>query len=786
MKALTRKSLRDSTRLWAQILAVALVMASGVMTIVLAVGAYRALLETREAYYGRFGFAHVFASATRAPMQLRDAVLDVPGVTAAEFRVVEQVILSMPGMDEPATGKAVSIPDHGEPGVNRLYIRSGRFPDPAHAGEIALDERFARAHGLSVGDGFTALMNGRERRLTIAAIVLSPEYVYALGPGEMVPDDRRYAVFFMPRSVLAGIFDMNGAFNDLAVRLLRGASEPAAIDALDRLLEPYGGMGAYPRIEQQSHAFLDGELTQLYAMARVMPPVFLLVSAFLVNMVLTRLVALERENIGLLKACGYTSFEVGMHYAQLVAVIVLIGFAIGALMGSWLGQQVTKLYTQYFSFPFLVFRQGFDLYAIAGAVSLISAFGGAMKAIHGAATLPPAVAMQPPAPPQYHSLFGGAGGRFRLPPLIIMAFRHFVRRPVRSAMTTLGLSMSVALLVSSMAALDEIDEMVDIVFNRTERASATLVFAGPKSDAALDDVRRLPGVLRAEGARTIVATLRNGPKERRVAIRGHRAGEDLSLLLDRDLQPIAVPETGLALSDRLAGHLDVDVGDFVEVEVRSGHRRIVDVPVTAVNRSFVGLSADMSFDAVNRLAGDGPRLTQASLLIDPSQARQLYGAVKETPAIASVTLIDLSRERFRALISENINTMTVIYTAMAMIVGFGVVYNSARIQFSERARELASLRVLGFTRREVAGVLFAEIILVVILAQPVGWGIGTLFALAISEGFASDLFTIPFVIRAPTFAYASLVAMASALATGIIVKRRVDNLDMVRVLKTRE
>ncbi|MFZ1681751.1 MAG: ABC transporter permease, partial [Rhizobiaceae bacterium] len=382
MKALTRKSLRDATRLWAQILAVALVMASGVMTIVLAVGAYRALLETREAYYGRFGFAHVFASATRAPMQLREAVLDVPGVTAAEFRVVEPVILSMPGMDEPATGKAVSIPDFGEPAVNRLYIRSGRFPDPAHAGEIALDERFAKAHGLSVGDGFTALMNGRERRLTIAAVVLSPEYVYALGPGEMVPDDRRYAVFFMPRSVLAGIFDMNGAFNDLAVRLLRGASEPAAIDALDRLLEPYGGMGAYPRIEQQSHAFLDGELTQLYAMARVMPPVFLLVSAFLVNMVLTRLVALERENIGLLKACGYTSFEVGMHYAQLVAVIVLIGFAIGALMGSWLGQQVTKLYTQYFSFPFLVFRQGFDLYAIAGAVSLVSAFGGAMKAIH--------------------------------------------------------------------------------------------------------------------------------------------------------------------------------------------------------------------------------------------------------------------------------------------------------------------------------------------------------------------------------------------------------------------
>lgn len=786
MRALSRKSWRDVARLAPQIMAVALVMAAGIMTLVLAVGAYRSLLETRDAYYDRYRFAHVFASATRAPARLSEDVLTIPGVAAAELRVVQNVLLAMPGMNEPATGRIVSIPDRGEPAVNRLYLRAGRMPDPARTGEVALDERFARAHRLAVGDSFRATMNGRERRLTVAAIVLSPEYIYVLGPGDMVPDDRRFAVLFMPRSSLDGIFDMHGAFNDLAIRLLRGASERGVIEAVDGLLAPFGGTGAHPRIEQQSHAFLDGELTQLNAMARVIPPVFLLVSAFLVNMILSRLVALEREQIGLLKACGYSSREVAMHYGRLVVVIATIGLVIGSFAGNWLGQATTRLYSQYFSFPFLVFRQSGDLYAIAGGVSLVSAFAGAWKAIRDAARLPPAVAMQPPAPEKFRSFFGGAGGLVRLPPLIIMAFRHFVRRPVRSAMAIFGLSMSVALLVTALSSLDEIEEMIDIVFSRAERADATLVFAGPRAPAALDAAARLPGVLVAEGSRVIAATLRNGHRERRVAITGRPPGADLSRLLDRDLRPIVMPDVGIALSERLARHLDLAVGDTVEIEVRSGKRRTVDVPVTVVNRSFVGLSADMALDQVNRLAGDGPRLTSASLAIDAAKTGELYAAVKATPAVAAITLLGVSREKFRETIAENINTMTGIYTALAVVIGFGVVYNSMRIQFSERARELASLRVLGFTRMEVSGVLFAEIAVIVVLAQPVGWAVGAAFAWSVAKGFESDLFTIPFVMHPPTFAYASIVAVLSAAATGLIVKRRVDRLDMVRVLKTRE
>ncbi|MBK8457253.1 MAG: FtsX-like permease family protein [Phyllobacteriaceae bacterium] len=762
-------------------------MASGVMTIVLAVGAYRSLLETRETYYDRYGFAHVFASAMRAPNRLRDDVLAIPGVIAAELRVVENVIVSMPGMAEPASGRAVSIPDFSDPSVNRLYLRSGRMPDPARAGEIALDERFAKAHRLGVGDTFTAIMNGRERGLTVAAIVLSPEYIYALGPGDIMPDDRRFAVFFMPRSALEGLFDMGGAFNDIAIRLLRGASEQDVIDNVDRLLDPYGGAGAHPRIEQLSHAFLDSELSQLYAMARVMPPVFLFVSAFLVNMILSRLVALEREQIGLLKACGYTSLEVALHYARLVIVIVAIGLIVGSVVGDWLGQATTRLYSQYFSFPFLVFRRSGDLFAIAAIVSLASAFAGAFKAIRDAARLAPAVAMQPPAPARYRSLIGGgAARRFRAPPLLVMAFRHFVRRPLRSALTTLGLSMSVALLVTAMASLDEIDEMIDIVFSRTERADATLVFAGAKPPSVLDDARRLPGVLAVEGYRSLLVTLRNGARQKRAAITGRPRGADLSLMLDRNLKPLEAPDHGVALTERLARHLDVGVGDTVEIEVRAGKRRTVDVPVTAINKSFLGLSADMALSEIDRLAGDGPRVTSASLLIDATQAGRLYEKVKKTPSIAAITLQGISLVRFHETIAENITTMTVIYTALAVVIGFGVVYNSMRIQFSERARELASLRVLGFTRLEVAGVLFAEIALIVVLAQPVGWSVGALFAWSVSKGFESDLFTIPFVMHPPTFAYASIVAVASAAATGLIVKRRVDRLDMVRGLKTRE
>lgn len=784
---LDRKLYRDLIRLWAQVLAIALVMACGVMTIIIAVGSYRSLEETRDVFYDRYRFANLFASANRAPLELAEQIATLEGVGSAELRIVEYVLLDIEGMAEPATGVAVSLPASGQPAVNRLYIRSGRLPEPDRPQEAAVLESFAKAHRLTEGSTFGAVMNGRKQMLTVTGIVLSPEYIYTIGPGDMMPDPRRFGVFYMSRPALEGIFDMDGAFNSIALTTLRGADSDTLIAHLDRLLLRYGGTGAYLRKDQISHTFLDNELIQLKAMAAIIPPIFLFVAAFLVNMILTRLIALEREQIGLLKALGYRETEVAWHYGKLTIVIALIGIVIGFAVGNWMGRGMTRMYAEFFSFPFLIFRESFDLYALSAGVSVLAALAGAARAIWSVITLPAAVAMKPPAPMKFRSLFG-ASSRVSLlfSQLSIMVFRQMIRTPLRSILTSVGAAFAVALLVVAMFMSDSVNDMIEQIFFRMERQDATLSFGHERSFAALDGVRRLPGVLRAEPFRATSVTLRHGHREKDLTIFGMNDGTDLGRVVDADMVPVPLPRHGLLIVDRVARALDLAPGDMVEVELlEEGHRRVL-VPVTGVTQSLIGIDAHMDIEALDHLIGDGRRISGVRVAIDPLQKAALYDSVKNTPAIAFIVLIALSRDQFRATIEQNILMMNIVYTTLAVIVAFGLIYNSARIQLSERARELASLRVLGFTRGEVSGVLLSELAIVVIVAQPLGWGLGYLLGKLVVEGTASDLFRVPFVITSATFAKASLVVLGAAAVSAMIVRRRIDRLDLVSVLKTRE
>lgn len=788
LSMLDRKLVRDLGRLWAQSLAVALVMACGVMTLILALGATRALEDTREAFYDRTRFGQIFASATRAPESLKAEIAAIDGVSAVETRIVNPVIIDITGMAEPATGMLISIPDDGEPAVNRLYLRSGRMPEPGRPDEATIIEAFAEAHNFRPGDGFDVLINGRKRHLSITGIILSPEYVYAIGPGDMVPDQKRFGVIHMHRSVLEGAYDMKGAFNDVSLTLSRNADTKDVIARLDTILKPHGGAGAYDRGDHMSDAFLDSELTQLRAMAQVIPPIFLFISAFLVNMILTRLIALEREQIGLLKAVGYSNLAIAWHYAKLTLVISVVGVAIGAIAGTRLGHGMASLYGEFYSFPFLVFSQSPDLYVISALITFAAALVGAANAIMGAVRLPPAVAMRPPAPTGYHSIFSGSPGRFRLPfsQLTTMALRHLVRWPLRTALTTLGTALPVALLITSLFAFDSIDHMIDTIWFRADRQDATLTFAAQRSDEALRDVARLPGVLAAEPFRAEAATLRNGHRSRNIAIIGSDPDTDISRVLDHEFGAIKLPPAGILLSERLASHLDLVPGEQVDVELSDGQGRRVLVPLVGVTNSYVGLTANMSREALDRLSGRGVRLSGARVIVDESRIDDLYEEVKRTPAIASVALQGLSRKRFQAVIEENIGISITIYVSLAIIITFGVIYNSARIQLSERARELASLRVFGFTSGEVSKVLLTELGVMVILAQPLGWLIGHSFSRLVAKGFESDLFRIPLIINASTYAVSSLIVLGGALVSALIVRRRIDRLDLIRVLKTRD
>lgn len=788
MRPLDIKLFRDLRRLWVQVLAIALVIASGVASLLLAVGSYRSLDETRIAYYERYQFADVFATVRRAPKTLAARIAEMPGVAAVDTRITKLALLDIPGFRQPATGQFVSLPENGQPALNRLFIRIGRLPEPGSLDEIVVNESFARAHAFAPGSRLSAILNGRKRELVIVGIALSPEFVYAIGPGDvMAPDDRRFGVIWMPERALENAYDLENAFSSVTLRLSRDAIEADVIDRLDALLDRYGGQAAFGRKYQPSHAFLEHELDVLKNMSRMLPPIFLLVAAFLVNLTLSRLVVLEREQIGLLKAVGYGNLAIASHYVKFVIAIVLIGIAIGGVAGTWLGILVTRLFGDFFRFPFLVFIQSPDLYVIAAGLSLGAAIGGAIFALGDVVRLPPAIAMQPPAPPVFRHFLPAriAFDRILSQPAMMM-MRNIAHHPVRAGFTTLGMSLAVAILVVSLYLRDTMEQLVEVMFFMSDRQDATVSFIERRPSDVVNQMARLPGVLSVEPYREVAVRIRNGNIERRLMISGRPRGADLSRIIDVDLRSVEMPDSGLAISDMLGNILGVNVGDFVEVDLLKERRRTVSLPIIARVEDYFGIKGMMDAQALSRLMREAPAVDSVQLSIDENQRDLLFDALKAMPVVSGMALQRLSLENFRATVVLLVTMMASIYTGLAVTIAFGVVYNSARISLSERARELASLRVLGFTRGEVSRILLLELAFLILIAQPPGWGIGYGLAWIMRTNLAGEQMRVPLTVTNLTYVLASAIVITAAALSALVVRRRINRLDLVGVLKTRD
>jgi putative ABC transport system permease protein len=770
-----------------QATAISMVIGAGVAMFIMYLSTFHSLRLTQQTYYDRYRFADVFAGLTRAPMNLRDRVAEIPGVARADARVVVDVTLDVPDLTEPASGRLIGIEVPPRPMLNDLFLRRGRLPSPGRPDEVLVSEAFALARDLGPGDRVGAIINGRRRELEIVGIALSPEYIYSIRPGELIPDDARFGIFWMHGRGLAAAFNMEGGFNNLALTLLPGASESDVIARLDRLIAIYGGLGAIPRALQTSHWYLDNELRQLQSVGLILPVIFLLVAAFLLNVVLSRIVSVQREQIAALKALGYTNVELMWHYTKLSLLVGAAGGVIGVVFGAWMGSGMTSIYNGFFRFPTLTYRLPPDVVVGGVAVSFIAAILGALNAVRGVAALPPAEAMRPEAPARFRrSVLERLGLARYLSAPVRMILRNVGRHPVRAATSIIGIAASVAMLILGTFFLDSIAVLMDVQFFVIQRQDITVNFVLPASGRALHEIRRLPGVIDAEPMRAVPARLRAAQRSRIVSLQGLGANAELNRVVDVAGGPMRLPPDGLVLSLKLAEVLDARVGDLVTVEVLDGRRPIAQVKVAGIVEEYMGTSAYMEIDAVRRLVKEGGTLSGAFLKVDQAHARSLYDQLKQTPMVAGVSLKRSAIESFEKTLAETFYVMIFFNLLFSSVIAFGVVYNAARVSLSERSRELASLRVLGFTRGEISFILLGELAVVILLAIPLGLLLGYAFAGALVAAFNTELYRFPLVITPRTYAYAATAVLVAATLSGLAVRSRLDHLDLVAVLKTRE
>ncbi len=786
MRVLDRKLFRELWGLKAQVLAIALVLAAGLATYVMAAATLDSLQRTQRRMYREFRFPDMFSNLKRAPESVAARIAAIPGVREVETRVVAPVTMEFEGYRFPINGQIVSLPA-GAPKLNLPHLHSGRLPEAHREREVLISDGFADAHKMRPGARLLVTVNGRQREVDVVGIASTPEFIYQLAPGSIVPDFATYAILWMNRKPLEAAFNMTGAFNQVAGTLDPGASLKSVLDAMNALLEPYGGLDAHGRKDQVSHRYLSEEFRQLEQMATMFPAIFLSVAAFLLNVVLSRLMATQRGQIAILKAFGYTNAAIVIHFLKLAVLIAAVGLALGIAGGAWLGSGLAGLYRDVYRFPYLDFAILPGVIGISAAYCFLCAMAGTVFAVLRAARESPAVAMQPAAPGLYRaSLLERLGLERMFSQPTRMILRNIERRPLKSFLSMIGVAMSTGILITGGFWSDAVDFMVFAQLRRAQIEDLAVTFTGPVPGRALQSLTSLTGVSHAEPTRWVPSRIRFEHRSYRTALQGMTPDGSLRRLLDRDLRRVELPVEGVILTDYLATMLGAKPGDILTVELLEGNRAVRQLPLTGLVSEYVGVNAYMRLDSLNRFMREGDTVTGAFLSADMEREVGIYSRLREMPAVAGTSARMRALRAFYDTLAAQMLMFAFFNTILAATIAVGVIYNTARITLSERSRELASLRVLGYTRGEVSYILLGELALLVFIAIPVGCGIGYSLAGAMAASARTELFRVPMVVNVGTFAFAALVVLIATVVSAMVVRHRVDHFDLVEVLKARE
>lgn len=787
MTPLDRKLLRDLRRLWLQAVAVGVVLGCGIAIFVMATGMYGSLEVSRDQYYARLLMADLAGSLVRAPDRIAADLAAEPDIAGLEVRASGVGLLSIEGVAEPVSARLVSLPADRRPRVNDLVLKRGRWPESTRSAEVLVNESFAEAHAIEPGQRLPVLILGQRKVVEVTGIASSPEFVFAVAPGDILPEPRRFGVLWMNREALGRALDLDGAFNDVVLRLQADADREAVIASLDAQLARYGGRGLYGRDRMLSARYLSDELSQLRTLASILPPIFLLVAVFLINVMLSRLVATERANIGLFKAFGYNNTTIGAHYAKFALAFCLAAAVLGIVLGTYVGGYMASVYQAVYHLPELEFEAGPLVYLGAFIVALVAAVLGALTAVRRAVGLAPAVALAPPAPTSFRRLGEHLEQKLHaLDARSRMLARRILRFPRRSATTVIGMALALALLIMSEHFPIAIERIISINFGTTQRMDVTLTFAEREHERVLREVARLPGVLQVEPLRTADVFLSVGSRREREAVLGIPAGAMLNRIVGTDLEVIEPSAEGLTLSAGLARKLNAEVGDRLLLEATDGPRASAEVRIVRIVQPFLGSAAYMERRALDRLLREPDRVDSAYLVIDAAFRDQLSSRLKNIPAIVGVTFADNAERSLRQLFEQGAGFFSFMFLMFSLAMAAGVAFSAARVTLGEQERDLATLRVLGFRRREASWVLLGELAVLLAAALPLGLLLGAALSRWMMEQFETDLFSFPFVFDVATYARSALFVVAAVVIAALWVRRDVDRLDLVGVLKSRE
>ena len=792
-RVLLRKLLRDLLQRKWSLVSLCLIVTVGVGCYIAMAGVYRDLSGSKKRYYQNYRFPDFIVDLKRAPEWAVEEVASFPNVRAVRGRVNFSTLIDLPGKDEPISGVSISMPEIPSPVLNDILLMSGTWFSGENDKEVILNDAFAQENGLYPGSRIKALLLDKQHDLLVVGTAKSPEFVYLISPGggELAPDPARFGVMYLTERFLQESCELEGAFNQI-IGLAHDSSRPAlkaTFGLIEEKLDPYGVLNTSLAEDQPSARYLADELTGLKITSTVMPSIFLIVAALVLNVLMSRMVTQQRTVIGTLKALGYSSRSITRHYVSYGVIIGLIGGLGGIAFGYWAQGALVTLYREFYTLPDFEPHFYFDIFLIGMTVSLVFAVLGTLKGVHHAASLEPAEAMRPPPPEKGGKVLPERIPFFwrRLPFRWKMILRAVFRNPFRSSVNVLASLIATALIFSSLSMTDSLDYLMSYEFEKVSHQDITVSLRDPKDITTTREMLLLPTISETEPQLAVACDLKNGPYQKRVGVMGLVRNNRLYTPLDKDGNPIVIPEMGLVLSKKLAEILKLVPGDTVTLRPLIGLRKEVVAPVVGTVDTFLGLSAYANINYLSNLIGEewAANVVMGNTFQRTSE-RSFLDKLKLRPTVTGVS------ERTRALIQldetfgETMGTMMSIMVLFAGLIAFGSVLNTTLVSLSERQREVGTLRVLGYTPANISRIFSGESFVVNVIGILLGLVFGILLTKSLSLAYSTELYRFPAIVYPWRLVMCAVIMIVFISAAQLIIYRLIRTLKWLEVLKIME
>ncbi|MCF6286472.1 MAG: FtsX-like permease family protein, partial [Candidatus Hydrogenedentes bacterium] len=752
--------------------------------------AYLNLSLTRDTYYAQNRLADFEIMVERAPETAVFKLERLPGVRQVRKRIVEDVNVDIEGVNEPRVGRLISMPALRSPVINDIVILSGRYFEAGEQRVAVVSNQLAESNGLALGDRFQISVDSKKYSLRVVGLAASPEYVYMIRNVQaLIPSPERFGILWVPEEFAETALDMKSACNNIVGLVDNPEDLDKILDEADKVLDPYGIFAKTKREDQLSNRFISDEIKGLGVSAKIIPTLFLGIAALILLILLNRMVRTERTQIGLMKAFGYSNWAVGFHYIEYGLILCVIGCVGGFALGQWMAGGMMKLYVQFYQFPILESRIYLDVLARSMGITLVFATLGALSAAIQAARIQPAESMRAEAPSRVNRVW------LEYIPVLWkrvsftwkMILRNISRNRFRSAVNCFGVAISLSLLLMGFFMTDSIDFGMKFQFRDAQREDVKVSFQREQGRDVLYEASRFPHVRRAEGLLEYPFEIRSVWRKKDIVVIGIEKGSEMRKVMNFARETFSLGDGGLVLAESLAEELQVGPGDTVTLEPLMGRiEGEFEVPVRAVAQQFLGTAAYMDHAALSRMLDESYVINSALLRLESGSRDAINKTLKEIGGIAAVTFNDDAYQSIQDTLGKSMVITNTVLLIFAGVIAFSIIYNITAVSLSERQRELASLRVLGLSTQEVGGIVYFENMLMgalgLLFGVPMGMGICALLV----EAYSNDMFRLPFYIDRSTYVISILLTYSFVLLANLAVRRKIQNLDLVEVLKERE